>query len=240
MAAKSSELIKLADDDVTVRVVPPADTDPDPVDDATDDKDQSLICPGCGNVAKNVAGFNVHIGQKHKDHPDWKIGGDKIKVGKNRADRVTPDVSNVDLKIPSSKSKAREIKKLKSSIVDDFNPFMLTIISQTGIPLELMHMQFMGKTVQSELEFSDMQAEIIARGIVELNGTPVADTVVGMMTPILPYFFGLAAIVVVGLHAFKVFMIRQQIVPALLQMLPNAQNGPTAENGSKPNTPNFV
>lgn len=240
--AKTAELIKLGDDDVSVRVVRPDDTMSDPVDEVSDDKDVSLICPGCGNVAANTAGFNVHVGRKHPDHPEWKIGAaaDKVKVSGRQ--RVQSDVPNVDLKIPSSKVKSRDIKRLKASIVDDFNPFMLTIVSQTGIPLELMHMEFMGKTLQSEVEFSDMQAEIIARGIVELNGTPVANTVVGMVTPILPYFFGLAAIVVVGLHAFKVFMIRQQIVPALMQMLPNAQqNGqPQTDGSSKSNTPNFV
>lgn len=173
------------------------------------------ICESCGAVRNSESALKIHT---EAEHP---------RKGARASSRVSEsDGSSVPRQTRTrAKSEDRQIKDLKKSILEEFNPFMITTLSQTGIPIGMMDGTLpTGRTVRQELEFGETEADIIARGIVKLKGTAVAESTLNLVGPLLPYAFGIVALIVVGMHAVKVWVLRGGIIKQL-QLMQAPQDG---------------
>lgn len=175
--------------------------------------DATYVCDSCGAVRSSATDLKIH---KEAEHPKQRRG--RTATGTDTGtDSGTPT--------RRTKSEKREIQELKKSILEDLNPFIISQIVVLGVPPGAMDITLQtGKTVRQEIEFGETQADLLARGVVKMRGTGVANTVTSVVVPFLPYAFGLVALIVLVMHGVKLFMLRQQLV-TMMRMQALAQQG---------------
>lgn len=217
-------------------VTPDDDTQPESGVEAP----QDFICPGCDIAPFAKRGeYNQHIRLKHRNHPEWKIAA-------TPKGQVVSDARDTPVR---GRSKKAQTERLKRWILDEANPGIVTLAVQSGVnPLmmDLVAPPLLVKPLREEFQFSETQAALMARGVTEMNGTPIVETVVRVVGPVVPYFFGIAAIVVLGMHAWKCWTLRSMLtnpefMGKVLAAANTSQNGAASANGSQPvHQPQFV
>lgn len=210
-------------DSPSFEVVPPDD---EVIDDSLLDV-QTFACGACDAVFDSARGLNVHVGHLHPGQDDLKRS-----TKKTRSDVPPGEVDKAKRNARATRvdrSKRGQTAAIKRSILEDINPFMVRTSVRFGVPEAMLTTSLSGmgfdKPLKEEIGFSETEAAIVARGLVEINGTPAAAAFVRTVGPLVPYAFGLAAVGVVLLHGLKLFALRKQLVTLNAQV-----NG--SENGS--------
>ncbi len=188
-------------------------------DDSADDDESSFICQACGVSKDTQRGLNVHIGHMHPDRKDLQ----KTSSRRSSTRRVTPD-SEIDYDGSSSRKPKGEAAAVKRAILKDFNPLIVDALCATGIPRPAMSLPLpTGRTLEQEIKFSDTQADWIARGVVGMKATPVVVKTARVVGPVAPYAFGAVALLIVGVHAFKLWTLRNLIIETIKTSMMNGQ-----------------
>jgi hypothetical protein len=178
--------------------------------------DGSVVCTECTRIFDTRSGLNRHLTVAH-NRPDLHQKGTPRPRQQRKSSVVDVDYTGEK---PSriTDQTSKNVKAVKRGILKSFNPGLCDVIVATsGLPRELLDMPGVlpNTTLRKELTFSDLQAEILAQGIVRMNGTPAAIRATKIVGPILPYAFGLAALAVVVSQVVKVFAFRNMMAKAL-------------------------
>ena len=213
-----------------IEVINPIDDDGVIEDSSVIEDDPTYICPICGQTSESVGGMNRHIGKSHPDHPEAKIPNQRGTSTRRKSETIKPDVM-----FDRTKPKAVRAKALSKAIVDDFNPFMLTMVQQTGVPDYMMNWQPVlgGPSVGSMMGLTKFQADLIARGYVEMDGVPALEAMGRMVGPIVPYFFGLAAIAAIVMQGFKIVTLRRMVMEQMSTMAESMSNGNSTDGAKR-------
>lgn len=191
-----------------------------------DDDDQTFVCGECGDVFNSARGLNIHVGHRHVGRDDLK----RTTSAKTTSDVPVKDRASVTRTSTRKSPKDKKVEVLQASILQTVNPLFIKGALMFGIPEPMLSVTLgppaISKPLEEELQFTKMQAGIIARGLVEMEGTPIAQTVLNVVGPLVPFAFGIAAIGIVVLHGWKLFAIRRKLVELSGQM----ENGQQAMN----------
>ena len=194
-----------------------------------DDEPAEYICEICSDFFESQRGLNVHLGQKHKDRPDLQrpVSGRSRRTRTRRGSGIDESDYSGAPRIVSSSASSRRTQKF---IVEEVNSFIVTGVSLLGVPdqmidariIEWMPGQY--KSIKEIVTFSPREATVLAEGITRMQVTPVAAKVGGVVGPMVPYFFGLLACVVVVKHVADLVMLRARLA-ALNAQMQQAQKG---------------
>lgn len=153
--------------------------------------------------------------------------------------RVTPDA---DFEIrrpgpPAEPAKTEDPKAARSAalakgIRDDLNPVLLQGFAMlcSPVPTENFYVVSGEKLVPTELgkacQIDGMKANLLAKGLAELEKSPVSAAAEAYIKPFLPVVYGVLALGVVGFHGYQLITIRDQITRAYAAQVA-AQGGAT-------------
>jgi uncharacterized C2H2 Zn-finger protein len=178
--------------------------------------DGSVVCPECTRIFDTRSGLNRHLTVAH-NRPDLHQKGAPRPRQQRKSSVVDVDYTG-EKPSRTTDQTGKNVKAVKRGILQSFNPGLCDVIVATsGLPRELLDMPGVipNTTLRKELTFSDLQAEILAQGIVRMNGTPAAITATKIVGPILPYAFGMAALAVVVSQVVKIFALRDMMAKVL-------------------------
>ncbi len=210
------------------------------VADLNTDDNLSVVCEVCGAEFVKQSGLNIHLGHVHPDRADLQKRSTSRRPRKPRAVPL-PDYDDSDNPVRSSTNK--DVARIKRTILKSFNPGFVDVVVATGVPREIIDVPGLpdNRSIREELYFTELQAEILAQGIVRMNGTSLATAVGRVAGPILPYAFGLAALAVIIGQAIKVFALRNMVQQLMnqnqVQSVSSNGNGP---DGPSANSPRYI
>lgn len=188
----------------------------------TDVDEQTVVCDACGKISDTVRGHNIHVGHVHPEQSELKKRRTKVESDVPERDRQKRTVRVP----PEKRAKDRRVAKLRTDILETVNPVLIQSALLMGLPEPMLTVKLGGgigePTVRERIVFGDRQAGIIARGLVEMEGAPVVEAVVRVVTPFVPYAFGFAALGIVIMHGVQLFMLRKQL--AIMQEQLNTES----------------
>lgn len=225
-----TDVIDLPLESVSFYVSDPAEHNRPDASEVKDDSD--FICDVCGDFFSSQRGLNGHIGRLHKDRADLK------KSSASASRRRSAPASDIDGDaLPRTRRDSRSVRPVKRAILNDVNGLIVTGITLAGVPEEAIDFPFIdGKSIKDFVCFSDREASIIAEGIVRMGPTPLASSAARFVGPLAPYGFGIAALVVIGLHVARTVSLFSK-----LSAIKSIAEGPRAgSSGAATGTTQFI
>lgn len=187
------------------------------------DETSSFICEVCGDDLPSQRGLNIHIGRLHPDRKDLQ------KSATTSGSRKRKSGLDANSDFDDDKRPKNDVAIIRRAIIKDLNPLVIDAICATGVPRPAMGLQLpTGRTLEEEIKFTNTQADWIARGVVGMKATPIAVTTAKIVGPAAPYFFGLVALAIVGVHSFKLWTLRN----AILEIMKNSMVNTPPEGSS--------
>lgn len=194
------------------------------------------VCITCGKPARNSRAFycDEHQGDKKGKSGSKKRTTQDGTKGPTTVKPVKP--TNVGKDGPDKASAERNARRAKyeTMLRDDANPALVEYFAKACKPADadLVKNQF-----GNLIALGDTQIKLAARAAVAFEDTPLGQMAKGMEdSPMVQYGTIALAAVAIGIHAFSLVKMRDQIVQAATEQMRHSQEQ-TGESGEVPTEP---
>lgn len=172
------------------------------------------ICSVCGDEAYDGRATKC---AEHSTNKRAKLTAPKFDPGPATFKVETPPTPPKEAGAKSDKD--RRADQLKLSILNDLNPQLPQVwaFACQPIPKENFYtLDASGATQPTQLgsvvQFTEGQANILGKALAELEKSPIASSVTAMAGPMMPYLYGIGALVIVAMHGAKLYSLRGEML----------------------------